>query len=424
MDTILALSSGRPPAAIAVLRLSGPDALRAAKRLAGDLPRARRAGLRGLHDVEGRLLDRALVLVFPGPDSATGEDLVEFHCHGGRAVVAAVEGALLACTGVRSAVAGEFTRLALLNGRIDLAQAEGLADLLEAETEGQRRAALSASEGQVSRAVGGWLTRIAAIAAEVEASLDFAEEGDVVGEVDLYRRAQADTAMLRAEISAVLAAPPVERLRDGIRIVIAGPPNSGKSTLLNLMTEQEAAIVSPHAGTTRDRIEVPVQRDGIAYLLTDTAGLHDALDPVERIGVARAEQALAAADMILWLGDEPPPRPDAIWIHSRADLVGREIIPFGRTASVRQDRRDLVDALWTLVDQRARLLLPLPDDLALKRAQRDQCQQAVDHLDLDADIVIAAEQLRSASNILGAILGIDAAEAMLDALFAQFCIGK
>lgn len=424
MDTIVALSSGRPPAAIAVVRVSGPGALEAATSVAGRLPEPRRAGLRALRDGAGALLDRALVLVFPGPDSATGENLVELHSHGGRAVVEAVEAALLCRPGVRRAEPGEFTRRALLNGRIDLAEAEGLADLLEAETDAQRRAALMASEGQVSRAVRGWLDRVLGIAAMVEASLDFAEEDDLAGEADLLGRARREAAGLGEEIERVLAAPPVERLRDGIGVVIAGPPNSGKSTLLNAMTARDAAIVSPHSGTTRDRLEAPVRRGGVAYLLTDTAGLTDAADPVERIGVERAEAAIASADLLLWLGDDPPPRPDALWVHARADLPGREGLPLGRALAIRQDAPGSIEALWQEVERRSAALLPDPDALPLKQRQREACASAAGELGLVGDPLIAAEQLRIAARALGGVLGLDATEAMLDALFARFCVGK
>ncbi len=396
----------------------------AAGRLAGRLPAPRCAGLRTLRDEEGAVLDRALVLVFPGPASATGEDLIELQCHGGRAVVDAVERALLGIAGVRRAEPGEFTRRALLNGRIDLTEAEGLADLLEAETEGQRRAALMASEGQVGRAIRGWLDRVLAIAARVEASLDFAEEDDVAAEADLMRRARDEAAVLRTEIERVLVAPPVERVRDGVRVVIAGPPNSGKSTLLNLMTAREAAIVSPYSGTTRDRVEAPVQRDGVAYLLTDTAGLTDALDPVERIGVLRAAEAMASAELVLWLGDDAPPRHDAIWVHARADVAGREALSIGRHMSIRQDRPETVEGLWSVLVERAAALLPAADMLPLKRRQREACALAAAQLALDRDPLIAAEQLRTAAKALGSVLGIDATEATLDALFSRFCLGK
>lgn len=424
MDTIVALSSGRPPAAIGVVRISGPIALGAVERLAGRLPTARQAGLRAMRDAAGELLDRALVLVFPGPDSATGEDLVEVQCHGGRAVVQAIEAALIDQTGVRAAEPGEFTRRALLNGRIDLAEAEGLADLLEAETEGQRRAALQASEGQVSRAIRGWLDRLSAIAAQIEAIIDFADDDDVADADGLFAAAVAQAAALRAEMEAVLAAPPVERVCDGVRVVIGGPPNSGKSTLLNLLVARDAAIVSPFAGTTRDRVEAILQRRGRAYVLTDTAGLTDATDPVERIGVERANAAIAGADLVLWLADTPPARADAIWVHARADLPDREIVPAGRVLAIAQNRPASIDRLWEVVHDRATSLLPTADDLPLKKAQREAVADAVLNLALDSDVLIAAEQLRVARVRLASVLGQDATEAMLDAMFGRFCLGK
>ncbi len=422
-DTIVALSSGRPPAAIAVLRVSGPRAMETARALARALPEPRRAGLRALYAADGGLLDRALVLVFPGPDSATGEDVVELQCHGGQAVVEAVEGALLARGEVRRAEPGEFTRRALLNDRIDLAQAQGLADLLEAETETQRRAALMASEGKVSRAVRGWLDRLLAIAALVEAGIEFSEEDDVAREGALQEQVRTDMAALRTEIEAVTAIPSVDRIRDGVRVVIGGPPNSGKSTLLNLMTGRDAAIVSPISGTTRDRVEAPVRRSGIAYLLTDTAGLIDAADPVERIGVVRAQEAIAAADLLLWLGDDPPPR-DSLWVHARADVPGRETMPAGRVASIRQDAPGGVEQLWAVVEKQARALLPSSHDLPLRAEQQRAVRAAAGYLTDAADPLILAEQLRLATGELGALLGVNATEAMLDALFSRFCLGK
>lgn len=423
-DTIVALSSGRPPAAIAVLRVSGPAAIAAARALAGALPEPRRAGLRALRGDDGALLDRALVLVFPGPDSATGEDLVELHCHGGQAVVEAVDAALLTRGGLRRAEPGEFTRRALTNGRIDLAQAQGLADLLEAETEAQRRAALMASEGQVSRAVRGWLERVLALAALVEAGLEFGEEDDVARESELLTQVRLGMVDLRREMEDATSAPPIERVRDGVRVVIGGPPNSGKSTLLNLMTARDAAIVSPISGTTRDRLEVPVRREGVAYLLTDTAGLTKAADPVEQIGVWRAEEAIAAADLLIWLGDDLPPRPDALWVHSRADLPGRALLPTGRATAIRRDSLDSIDSLWRLVADRAVSLVPTASDLPLRSEQRRACRVAAEMLIADDDPLLVAEHLRCAAHHLGRGLGINATEEMLDALFARFCIGK
>ena len=284
MDTIFAVSSGRPPAAIAILRVSGPGAIAAATAMAGSLPPPRMGGVRLLRDTDGSALDRALVLVFPAPASATGEDVVELHCHGGRAVVTAIEHALAGFPGLRAAEPGEFTRRALTNGRIDLAQAEGLADLLNAETERQRIAAIGAVEGLIGRSVRGWLAGIALLAARVEATLDFADEDDVAGQGDTIDAVVGEMRALAALIDRAIDAPPVDRLRDGVRVVLAGPPNSGKSTLLNLLAEREAAIVTPIAGTTRDRIDVALQRGGVPYVVTDTAGLTATDDVVERIG--------------------------------------------------------------------------------------------------------------------------------------------
>lgn len=424
MDTIVALSSGRPPAAIAIVRLSGPAALDAASRLAGPLPPPRMAAVRALRGHDGALLDRAVLLVFPGPATATGEDLVEFHCHGGRAVVAAVERALLAHPGIRRAEPGEFTRRALANGRIDLAEAQGLADLLTAETERQRRAAVDAAEGRVSKAVREWMDRIALLAAQVEARLDFADEDDVV------RSSASDDAVgqamiaLAGQMQAVLAAPPVDRLRDGIRVVIGGPPNAGKSTLINLLADRDVAIVSPIAGTTRDRIEATVAVAGIPFVIVDTAGLTATDDRIESIGIERANAAIDAAEILLWLGESMPPR-DAIWVHARADLAGRAALPAGRSLATAASDPGSIDRLWALLVERAETLVPPTDALTLSQAQHATCAAAAASIARPAaDDLIRAEQLRTASNALAAILGIGATEAMLDALFGRFCIGK
>lgn len=418
MKTIVAVSSGRPPAAIAVIRLSGGDALAAARTIAGTLPEPRQAKVRRLRDGDGATLDRALVLVFPGPQSATGEDLVEFHCHGGRAVVDAVERALLAHPGVRRAEPGEFTRRALIHGRIDLAEAQGLADLLTAETERQRIAAIGAAEGRISAAVRGWMDRLSGLAARIEAMLDFSDEDDV-GEEDLNRVHQ-DIVALVDDMTIVVSAPPVERLRDGLRVVLAGPPNAGKSTLINLLCEREVAIVTPIAGTTRDRIEAPVTRHGIPFVLTDTAGLTVTEDAVERIGVARAEEAIAGADILLWLDDAPPPR-EAIWLLAKADeRSGRD----GRLPIARDDAAS-IETLWGRIVESAVALLPREDELSFDRSQRDAAVAAIAALEGRADdALVLAEQLRVAAKALATILGVDATEAMLDALFGKFCIGK
>jgi tRNA modification GTPase len=426
MDTIFAVSSGAPPAAIAIIRLSGEAALAAAITLAGSLPLPRQAALRALRAMDGSLLDRALVLVFPGPDSATGEDLVELHVHGGRAVVRAIEAALLSQPGLRLAEPGEFTRRALANGRIDLTEAEGLGDLLAAETEGQRRAALAMAEGAIRKRADGWTDRLLALVAQVEAQLDFAEEDDVDHGAPPAFAAEASA--LADEIATLLAVPPVERLRDGLRVVIAGPPNSGKSTLLNALAERDAAIVSPISGTTRDRIEAPVVRDGIAYVLTDTAGLlEETTDPIERIGIERAEEAMRAADLILWLGDDAALYPDAIRIHARADIDARATTPSHADLALSAATGEGIPALWALLRHRAVELLPRADAVAANTRQRDLLALCSDSLRAavgQGDLIIFAEELRLAMKALDRLVGRSDVEAMLDALFTRFCLGK
>ena len=422
MDTIFALSSGAAPAGIGVIRISGPQAFTAVAQIAGSLPPARMARVRALRDTDGALLDRALILAFPGPATATGEDLAELHCHGGRAVIAAVLRALGEQPGLRRALAGEFTRRALTNGRIDLAEAAGLADLLSADTERQRVAALAAAEGIVSQRVRGWLDRLAMLAALTEAQLDFADEADVG---DDHMAAVHDGRLaLITELRAVLAAPPVERLRDGVQVVLAGPPNSGKSTLINLLSQREVAIVSSIAGTTRDRIEATVTRAGLVYVLTDTAGLTDSVDPIERIGVARAEGSIVQADLLLWLGDAPPPRADALWVQARSDAPGRDVIA-GADVAVAQGDAASIERLWQMIATRAERLMPRGDAVAFRRSEREACQLALTAIEQDEDDpLIVAEQLRLAIRALGGILGRDATEVMLDTLFGRFCIGK
>jgi tRNA modification GTPase len=428
MDTIFAVSSGAPPAAIAVLRLSGPQAFEAVRSLAGNLPEPRRAALRTLRDPDsGAELDRALLLCFPGPNSATGEDLAELHLHGGRAVVRAVEAALAAMPGLRAAEAGEFTRRALLHGRIDLSEAEGLGDLLVAETEAQRRAAVQLAGGALRRQVEAWTTRLLGIAAHAEALLDHSDEDDVAGQGDDLAPLQEAAAALGAEIAASAARPPVERLRDGLRVVLAGPPNAGKSTLFNCLAEREAAIVSPIAGTTRDRIEAPVVRGGTAYLLVDTAGLTEATDdPVELIGIDRARESVESADILLWLGDDAPPaHPVRLWLHARADLDRAPAT--GADLAVSASTGAGIMALWERIETIAATLLPPPDTLALNGRQRNLCAaaaSALEHAASQRDLLLLAEELRSARRALDAITGRAGVEAMLDAMFARFCIGK
>ena len=424
-DTIFATSSGAPPAAIAIVRISGPNALSIATTIAGPLPEPRRAALRVLRDPrDASVLDRALVLVFAAPRTATGENLVEFHVHGGRAVVAAVETAIAAQPHARHADAGEFTRRALENGVIDLTEAEGLGDLLSAQTEGQRRAALRMAEGGLRALIEGWSADLVGIAARIEAQLDFSDEDDVAEET--FDAIVADIAEAVRAIDSILVAPPVERLHDGVRVIIAGPPNSGKSTLLNAMTGRDVAIVSPVSGTTRDRIEAAVVRDGIAYLLTDTAGLTDTPgDSIERIGVDRAKAAIAGADLVVWLDDAADRDAKNIRVHARADMEGRTVSG-NCDAAVSGLTGAGVDDLWRLIAARGATLLPRADAVTVNTRQRTLLARAADHLraaNAD-DLLIIAEEVRQALRTFDTITGRAGIEDVLDAVFARFCIGK
>lgn len=425
MDTIFAVSSGRPPAAIAVLRISGPAAFDTVGRIAGALPTPRRATLRTLRGADGEALDQALVLTFPGPATATGEDLAEFHLHGGRAVVAAVEAELARLPGLRPALAGEFTRRALENGRLDLAQAQGLADLLAAETERERKAALAATEGEISRAVADWLTRIAGVSAVVEASLDYSDEDDVAAADQVP--VTADIAELASDIAAVLERPTVERLREGVTVVLAGPPNAGKSSLFNALLARDAAIVTPQAGTTRDTLEAVVERGGKAFLLIDTAGLREHTnDAIEQIGIARASKAVDRADIVLWLGEPDAAPAGAVLVHARADAIDRPPAPAGAIATAIGDPAS-VQRLWEHLQQLAANIIPPTSTALLHQQQRDgvvAAHTALRQAAVENDLLLVAEHLRTARGHLAALLGVDATEAMLDALFARFCVGK
>jgi tRNA modification GTPase len=423
-DTIFALSSGSPPAAIAVIRISGPGANHALLALAGRLPAARKASLVSLAE-HGSLLDRALVLRFPGPASATGDDLVELHLHGGRAVVAAVTGALARMDGLRAAEPGEFTRRAFENGRIDLAEAEGLADLLQAETRSQLDAAMAWASGGLSRRIHDWQDRLLALSAQLEAVLDFSDEGEV-GE-GLPAGWIESLLSLRGEIAAALAAPAVERLRDGVRIVIAGPPNAGKSSLLNALIGREAAITSDIPGTTRDLVEAPASIGGTPFLLIDTAGLRDSTDEIEALGIGRARATLGTADIILWLGDsEQTPTGDrVILVRAKSDLPGSAPGNGGLPVSAMSGAG--MDQLISALLARAATLLPKPGDLALNARHREALSAALaplDEISADLDLLVSAELLRQARLSVDRVTGRAGVEEMLDGLFGRFCIGK
>jgi len=430
MDTIFALSSGRPPSGVAVVRISGPDAGAALRALCGSLPAPRHASYVRLDDpADGTPLDRALVLFFPGPASATGEDVAELHLHGGRAVVAAVLRALGRLPRLRPAEAGEFTRRAHAGGKLDLAEVEGLADLIAAETEAQRRQALALASGALSRRVGGWRTGLIGILALLEAAIDFSDEGDVAE--DVARDAVAGIVALQRELAEALQdAGRGERVRDGLVVAIAGPPNAGKSTLLNRLAGREAAIVSEIPGTARDVLEVHLELAGQAVTLLDTAGLRETADAVEAEGVRRARARAEAADLVLWLSDSaqapPPALSAAVRVRTKLDR-GMEVPPGWLGISAASGAG--MDALLALLEAQAEALAGGAPALVSRERQRLALERAAEHLARAGGAFagheeLRAEEVRLAVRALDQLIGRVDVEDVLDALFGTFCIGK
>lgn len=430
IDTIFALSSGAPPAGIAVIRISGSAAGSALDRLAGKLPPPRRAVLAGLADRDGVLLDKAMVLWLPGPGTATGEDCAELHLHGGRAVVAAVEQALAKLPGFRRAEPGEFTRRAFANGRIDLAEAEGLADLLVAETELQRRSALAMAAGDLSRLAAEWRTRVLALSAEVEAALDFAgdDEIDDLGS-ELPGGFAMSSRVLADELAGWLARPRAEPLREGFRVVLAGPPNAGKSTLFNALVEDEAAITAPEPGTTRDVLVRTLALRGAPFTFVDTAGLREeGASAIEQIGIGRARAEAERADLVLWLGPSRDlPIRGGVWdIAAQCDRSDRGLKRDARFRVSALTGEGLPELRRALVDH-ALSVMPQPGVVALNVRQHGHISAVAGCLEEASrctDPLLAAENLRLARVALDRLVGRAGTEDMLDALFGRFCIGK
>ena len=428
-STIAALASGRPPSAVAVIRVSGPAAATTmASLLKGKLPAPRRMSLRRLNDPQsGSLLDNALVVLFPGPETATGEDLVELHLHGGPAVVSDVLDAVTRQPGVRLAEAGEFTRRAFANNRLDLAQVEGLADLVAAETSSQRQQALALAGGSLSHLADAWRSRIIAVLAEAEAALDFAEDEADVAERLSVSSGKALSALV-AEIDGLLAdAGRAARIRDGLAIVVTGAPNVGKSSLVNALAMRDAAIVTPIAGTTRDPIEVPINLGGVAATLIDTAGIRDSDDPVEQEGIRRACARAAAADLILAVVEADDAVPNNAWTIANKSDTRTKPHPAAQFHLSALTGAGISALRIALAEWAASVARPGEPALLAHARHRAAFADAADALRIASevdDLVLRTEELRRAAHALGRIAGRVDVDDVLDRIFSQFCIGK
>jgi tRNA modification GTPase len=435
-DTIFALSSGRPPSGVAVVRLSGAASRASLEAIAGKLPEPRRAELTTFRDVSGDVIDRGLALFFPGPASFTGEDCAEFHLHGGRAVVEALSSVLAGLAGLRPAEPGEFTRRAFLNGKMDLVEVEALADLVAAETEAQRRFAVISAGGAQSELYAAWRRRILHARAMIEAELDFADESDVPGSVadEVWR----DVAALADEIDEHISGfHRAEILREGFSVVIVGAPNAGKSSLLNALAKRDVAIVTDEPGTTRDLVQVALDLDGVKVVITDTAGIREGAGKVEAIGIERALASAREADLVLHLEDLSAShaklplargKADIVEVGSKVDLVGdgvRDEIRLrisARTGAGIAELLQLISARasaaaggsGSMFPARARHVALLKEaSTALRGALREE-----------AGLELRAEELRRAATAFGKIAGTIDVEEVLGVIFGEFCIGK
>lgn len=434
-DTIFALSSGTPPAGVAVIRVSGPATIDTITALSGPLMKPRHATLKTIRTRNGLVIDQGLVLFFPSPASFTGEDCAEIHIHGGKAVIAALLQELSAFSGCRLAEHGEFSRRALENGKMDLVEIEGLADLIAAETEMQRRLAVEHTAGGLSKLYQEWADRLTRARALIEAELDFADEDDVPGSVS--DMVWEDMARLEAELRGHLAGADFgEIIRDGLKVVIAGAPNAGKSSLMNALTRREVAIVTDIAGTTRDVLHVDLNIEGFAVKLYDTAGLRETEETIEREGIRRALKTAADADIILSLAEiGTVPQTEfagftgkMFRIGTKSDLHPADTVDYDLciSSTTGAGLPDLHKLLADDLQARSEALsMALPSRLRHRTLLNDSLaalSQAVNATSAGLDI--RAEYLRQAGHSLGRITGRVDVEDLLDVIFSEFCIGK
>lgn len=437
-DTIVALSSGRLPSGIAIVRISGPQTRFALETIAGGLPDPRRASFSRLRTPSGETIDSGLLLFFPGPGSFTGDDLAEFQVHGGKAVVAALLEALTSVPGVRHAEAGEFTRRAFLNGKLDLIESEALADLIASETEAQRRLAVNNASGVQSGLYAGWRRRIIHAMAMIEAELDFSDEADIPGSV--ANAVWADVSVLREEIrSHIDGYHKAEIIRDGYDVVIVGAPNAGKSSLLNALAKRDAAIVSDEPGTTRDLVELSLDLKGVKVRLTDTAGIRDAAGKVEAIGIERALGRAKSADLVLLVYDAAlsgmhvldVPSSNVLRVGTKCDLlVDKLLMERSDEVLVSSVTGAGISALLERIGAVAEQAAGSAGDILPSRLRHVELLEEAALgltsalLEDGRDLELRADDLRQAANQLGRISGAVDVEDLLDVIFAQFCVGK
>ncbi len=436
MDTIFALSSGKLPSGVAVIRVSGNEVQNIIKSIRGKVPPARMMAYGSLYSLEHEFLDSALTVFFPAPNSFTGEDCVEFHLHGGKAVVARFLNELSKFENCRIAEAGEFSKRAFANGKLDLTEAEGLADLIDAETESQRRLAVMGASGALAELYREWRQELLRARAMIEAELDFVEEQDIPDSVSdqIWDKLKLLSSAIKKHVADGYRA---QAMREGIKIVIAGAPNSGKSSIINRLAGRDVAIVTDEEGTTRDALEIRLILAGLPVLVTDTAGIRETANKVEKIGIDTALKRLQEADLILHIEDMSSPveitlpaeNNAEIWrLGNKVDLVRGDDSrwPIQFSAETGEGFEEFLDKLIEFCNSFSE---SLGDLVPARKRQFDLLKETISEIDSalmlkDLDLTLRAEHLRRASDMLGRITGDIDVEDILDVIFSQFCVGK